>query len=570
VTSIGTYAFYGCSGLTSVTIPSGVTSIGDTAFYYCATLTCALFLGNAPAMGSSVFSSAANGFTVQYYNGSTGFTSPTWLGYPAVNLGNPPLTITVEQPIGTGLSDGGASDFAGVAVGSSVTRLYTIRNTGGVTLSGLVITKDGSNRGDFSVGPLGVGALAPGASTTFEVTFTPSAAGPRVAALHIASNDPTQKPFALNLLVGGGLLAKTFDTTCGAAYLDPIANLMALTPSGTSTQVANMGYSDFAASFPGLTNIDTFSILWQGWFDVSKDGPGTYTFGTSSDDGSVIYLDLNGDGDFTDTGEWIVNNNWYHEALAVTGTVMLGMDSVRIAIGYYQNAGGKTMTAGFKKGSGYSYWELDPINGTSGHFFTAQPPANPWATQVLNFGIPGYPAVMTGTHIVLTVPYGTDVTALAPTYTVSSLATGYPASGTIRNFTTPQTYTITSADSLTTTDCTVTVIAGPTWTYNGSGLWSTTSNWGGGVVANGSGLTANFNNIDLTADRTVSLDFPRTVGNLIFGDAAPASAAGWILSNNGSSANILTLAGGGAPSRSTPWVPVKMPLSAHKSLAAQD
>ncbi len=33
VTSIGSMAFYGCSGLTSVTIPEGVTSIGDWTFY---------------------------------------------------------------------------------------------------------------------------------------------------------------------------------------------------------------------------------------------------------------------------------------------------------------------------------------------------------------------------------------------------------------------------------------------------------------------------------------------------------------------------------------------------------
>ncbi len=35
VTSIGKYAFYNCSGLTSVTIPTSVTSIGDYAFYNC-------------------------------------------------------------------------------------------------------------------------------------------------------------------------------------------------------------------------------------------------------------------------------------------------------------------------------------------------------------------------------------------------------------------------------------------------------------------------------------------------------------------------------------------------------
>ena len=39
LTSIGSYAFYGCSGLTSITLPEGLTSIGDYAFQDCSGLT---------------------------------------------------------------------------------------------------------------------------------------------------------------------------------------------------------------------------------------------------------------------------------------------------------------------------------------------------------------------------------------------------------------------------------------------------------------------------------------------------------------------------------------------------
>jgi hypothetical protein len=86
VTAIGSDAFSGCTGLTSVTLPASVASIGAGAFSGDSGLTQATFLGNAPAMGSGVFQSTAHSFVVDYYNGATGFTTPTWDGYASDDL----------------------------------------------------------------------------------------------------------------------------------------------------------------------------------------------------------------------------------------------------------------------------------------------------------------------------------------------------------------------------------------------------------------------------------------------------------------------------------------------------
>jgi len=93
VTSIGTYAFSSCSGLTSVMIPNSVTSIGNSAFYNCSNLTGIYFQGNAPSLGSSVFT-GDNKATVYYLPGMTGWSS-SFGGRPAFLWNPQPQTSSI-------------------------------------------------------------------------------------------------------------------------------------------------------------------------------------------------------------------------------------------------------------------------------------------------------------------------------------------------------------------------------------------------------------------------------------------------------------------------------------------
>ncbi len=77
-----------------------------------------------------------------------------------------------------------------------------------------------------------------------------------------------------------------------------------------------------------------------------------------------------------------------------------------------------------------------------------------------------------------------------------------------------------------------------TWANDASGNWGTTNNWVNGVAANGAGFIAGFSAVALTADRTVTLDTPRTVGAMIFG-ATGGSTNNWFVAGGGGSALTL-------------------------------
>ncbi len=97
VTSIGGYAFFGCSGLTGVTIPVGVTSIGNYAFYGCSGLIGVTIPVGVTSIGNQAF------------NGCSGLAGVLTI---------PSGVISIE-----GYAFYGCSGLTGVTIPSSVTNI---------------------------------------------------------------------------------------------------------------------------------------------------------------------------------------------------------------------------------------------------------------------------------------------------------------------------------------------------------------------------------------------------------------------------------------------------------------
>lgn len=113
--------------------------------------------------------------------------------------------ISVQQPVGSELVDGKTKKSLGtVKIGKkSAAKTFTVKNVGTANLTGLAITVKGKQAKEFTVSKLSKTTLAPGATTTFKVTFAPTKKGTRNAAIQLKSNDANENPFDIPVTGSG-------------------------------------------------------------------------------------------------------------------------------------------------------------------------------------------------------------------------------------------------------------------------------------------------------------------------------------------------------------------------------
>ena len=135
VTSIGSVAFYGCSKLTSVTIPNSVTSIGSDAFFYCSGLTSVTIPNSVTSIGDETFYGCSGLTSVTIPN------SVTNIGRNAFSFCSGLISFTIPNSV---MSIGdytfyGCSGLTSVTIPNSVTSIGLVAFEGCSGLTSITI-----------------------------------------------------------------------------------------------------------------------------------------------------------------------------------------------------------------------------------------------------------------------------------------------------------------------------------------------------------------------------------------------------------------------------------------------
>jgi len=236
-----------------------------------------------------------------YQNGTSGLVESV------VSFGVAPEPEIVVKGNGADITDGDNvpdavdhTDFGGASLsGGFVVRTFTVENSGPAMLTLGSIAVGGANASDFTATVLPPSPVLPGGSTTFQVTFDPSAVGLRSATLSLANNDADENPFDFSIQ-GTGTLASSTSSVSSSRNPSNLTESVTLTATVSgSSPTGTINFKDGASVICGAVPLVsgqatcTTSTLVVGAHAITADysGDPANTASTGTLPGGQVVLD---------------------------------------------------------------------------------------------------------------------------------------------------------------------------------------------------------------------------------------------------------------------------------------
>jgi autotransporter-associated beta strand protein len=341
--------------------------------------------------------------------------------------------------------------------------------------------------------------------------------------------------------------------------LDTNSFLTLTTPTGGTTGTlggTNVTLNGIATIRSGIQTGENVEV-----FTNASPFTGTGGFNTLGSLGTIIFTATNSfsGGATINSGTVLVNGIFSGSSVTVTNGTLGGNG---IIAGSLTSLPGGTVQPGLGSGDTSTLTVYGTVILAGTNNFTLNRDNSPNITRIVSGGV----ITMGGTLNIT----NTGSTLQAGDYFTLFFAGGLAGSfSTIKLPSLPSglawTNTLAQDGSISVINAAVPSTSSGIWTSDANGLWSATTNWAGGIIANGTGFNADFSTLNLTADRVVTLDSARTIGNLLFGDIN--GSQNWFL--NASNAASLTLAlGSGSPliSVSNNSATISVPLAGNQGL----
>ncbi len=225
---------------------------------------------------------------------------------PSPNL-SPEIKVEYSTNNAVEISDAGSYSFGPVNVtGGTYTATYTVTNTGTANLTLGAITIGGAHASNFTYTAPVATTLAPNATTTFTITFDPSATGNRTATFSMVTNDIDENPFNFTLNgEGTGIMPviNEFVTDINGSdiyeyvevYGEASKNYSNLWVLGIEGDNVNTGRIENVYQV-GTTNAGGYWMNTVSGTDQIENGTVTYILVEGFTGALNDYIDVNGDG----------------------------------------------------------------------------------------------------------------------------------------------------------------------------------------------------------------------------------------------------------------------------------